>query len=57
MTAGMLRRVRYVSVAALALFVARPALADSLNLAWDPNADTVSGYLVYKDGQLSLEGY
>jgi hypothetical protein len=34
-------------VAAFGLFVARPALADSLNLAWDPNADSVSGYAVY----------
>jgi hypothetical protein len=36
-----------VSVAAISLLVARPALADALNLAWDPNADTVSGYAVY----------
>ncbi|HEY7187871.1 MAG TPA: putative Ig domain-containing protein [Vicinamibacterales bacterium] len=43
----MLRRVRCVSVVAIGLFVARPALADSVNLAWDPNADTVSGYAVY----------
>jgi len=43
----MLRCVRCVTVAAIGLFAARPALADSVNLAWDPNADTVSGYAVY----------
>ena len=47
MTAGMLRYVRCVSITAIGLFVARPALADSLNLAWDPNIDPVSGYAVY----------
>jgi putative Ig domain-containing protein/fibronectin type III domain protein len=47
MTAGMLRCVRCVSVVAIGLFAARPAHADSLNLAWDPNTDTVSGYAVY----------
>jgi len=34
-------------VAALGVFVARPALADTLNVAWDPNAESVSGYAVY----------
>ena len=43
----MLRCVRCVSVVAIGLFAARPVSADSLNLAWDPNSDTVSGYAVY----------
>src|SRR4029078_12440682 len=47
MTAGMFRCVRCVFVIAIGLFVARTAHADSLNLAWDPNSDTVSGYAVY----------
>jgi len=43
----MLRYVRCVSITAIGLFIARPVLADSLNLAWDPNALPVSGYAVY----------
>lgn len=43
----MLLCVRCALVAALGVFVARPALADTLNVAWDPNADSVSGYAVY----------
>jgi putative Ig domain-containing protein len=43
----MLRCVQCVLVAAFGLFVASPALADTLNVAWDPNAESVSGYAVY----------
>jgi hypothetical protein len=41
---------------AIGLFVARPALADSLNLAWDPNIDPVSGYAVYVGVQSGIYG-
>jgi putative Ig domain-containing protein len=56
MTAGMLRCVRCVSITAIGLFVAQPALADSLNLAWDPNIDPVSGYAVYVGMQSGTYG-
>jgi putative Ig domain-containing protein/fibronectin type III domain protein len=56
MTAGMLRCVRCVSIAAIGLFVGRPALADSLSLAWDPNIDPVSGYAVYVGVQSGTYG-
>jgi hypothetical protein len=39
--------LRSLAIAAIGVFVARPGLADSLNLAWDPNSETVSGYAVY----------
>jgi Putative Ig domain/Bacterial Ig domain len=38
---------RSVSFAVLSLLVAQTALADTVNVAWDPNPDTVSGYAVY----------
>ena len=52
----MLRCVRCVSIAAIGLFVSQPALADSLNLAWDPNVDPVSGYAVYVGVQSGTYG-
>src|SRR5262249_7770548 len=48
MTQGIVRVARSVSFVAMGwLLFAQPALADSLNLAWDANTQAVSGYAVY----------
>src|SRR5262245_26453044 len=47
MTQVLLRWARSVAVAAMTLLVASPAMADSLNLMWDSNAESVNGYAVY----------
>jgi hypothetical protein len=50
--------VRYVRVCAVAIGVmwAQPVLADSINLAWDPSSNTVSGYAVYVGMQSGVYG-
>lgn len=47
MKARILGCARSVSFVALSLLGAQAAFADTMNLAWDPNADSVSGYAVY----------
>src|SRR5262249_14534747 len=47
MAQGILRCARSVAFVAMSWLIAQPAMADSLNVAWDPNADSVSGYAVY----------
>ena len=47
MTQGIRRYARSVCFVAIGWLFTQPAFADSLNLAWDANAQPVSGYAVY----------
>ena len=56
MNQGILRYVGRVCAVAIGVMWAQPVLADSINLAWDPNASTVSGYAVYVGTQSGVYG-
>src|SRR5215510_2416456 len=55
MNQGILKYGRVCAVA-IGVMWAQPVLADSINLMWDPNASTVSGYAVYVGTQSGVYG-
>ena len=56
MNQSILNSARRVCVVAIGVMWAQPVLADSINLAWDPNSATVSGYAVYVGTQSGVYG-